>query len=48
MKPGFHVGLTAEFPLNEMLSFEPAVLLSTKGYKYSEPGYDESVNALLH
>ncbi len=46
MKPGFHIGLTAEFPLNEMFSLEPAVLLSTKGYKYSEPGYDESVNAL--
>lgn len=34
MKPGFHVGVTAEFQINEMLSFEPNVLLSTKGYKF--------------
>ena len=46
MKPGFHIGPTAEIPINEMFSFEPAVLLSTKGYKYSEPGYDESINLL--
>ena len=34
MKPGFHVGVTAEFQINEMLSFEPNILLSTKGYKF--------------
>ena len=40
MKPGFHVGATAEFPLSEMFSFEPGILLSTKGYKYSDSGSD--------
>jgi len=42
MKPGFHLGVTAEFPINETFSFEPGLLLSTKGVKetYSESGYD--------
>ena len=33
LKPGFHAGLTAEFPLTELLSFETGLLLSTKGFK---------------
>jgi hypothetical protein len=42
MKPGFHLGATAEFPINETFSFEPGLLLSTKGVKetYSESGYN--------
>lgn len=36
MNPGFHFGLTAEFPITEMISFEPALLLSTKGAKILE------------
>ena len=36
MKPGFHVGVTAEFPFSDMVSFETGLLLSTKGYKISE------------
>ena len=36
MKPGFHVGATAEFPLSEMFSFETGLLLSTKGFQISE------------
>ncbi len=35
MNPGFHLGLTAEFPLTDMVSFEPGLLLSTKGFKMS-------------
>jgi hypothetical protein len=31
MKTGFHFGPTVEFPINEMFSFESALLLSTKG-----------------
>lgn len=46
MSPGFHVGPTAEIPINKMFSFETALLLSTKGYKYSESGYTESANLL--
>jgi hypothetical protein len=33
---GFHVGAVAELPINDMLSFEPGLLLSTKGFKISE------------
>jgi hypothetical protein len=36
MNPGFHFGPTIEFPMNEMLSFESGLLLSTKGTKMSE------------
>ncbi len=36
MKPGFHIGATAEFPLSEMISFETGLLFSTKGYRVSE------------
>ncbi len=36
MKPGFHVGAMAEFPLSEIFSFETGLFLSTKGYKISE------------
>jgi hypothetical protein len=41
MKPGFHIGATAEFPLSDMLSFETGLLLSTKGYKMSEEDTDD-------
>ncbi|MBN2758067.1 MAG: PorT family protein [Bacteroidales bacterium] len=33
MKMGFHVGVTAEFPISDALSFNTGVLLSTKGVK---------------
>jgi hypothetical protein len=36
MNPGFHVGPTAEFPINDMLSFEAALLFSTKGFKIDQ------------
>ncbi len=35
MKPGFHAGVTAEFPVTEIFSFETGVLLTTKGFKQS-------------
>ena len=35
IKPGFHLGASVEYPINEMISFETALLLSTKGYKHS-------------
>lgn len=54
IKPGFHIGATAEFPLSEMLSFETGLLLSTKGFRTSEEGtftgktykYEEKFNLL--
>jgi outer membrane protein W len=36
MVPGFHIGVTAEFPISKILSFETGLLLSTKGSKISE------------
>jgi hypothetical protein len=36
LNPGFHAGLTADFPITEMFSFETGLLLSTKGYRISE------------
>jgi len=36
MKPGFHIGATAEFPFSDMFSFETGLLLSTKGFKISD------------
>jgi hypothetical protein len=34
--PGFHVGATAEFPITEAIFLETDLLLTTKGFKYSE------------
>lgn len=33
MKPGFHLGVTAEFPILEKFAIEPGLLFSTKGFK---------------
>jgi hypothetical protein len=38
MNLGFHIGGTAEFIINEKFSFEPALLLTTKGFKMTEDG----------
>jgi opacity protein-like surface antigen len=34
-KPGFHVGVTAEFPISKSVAFETGLLISTKGTKNS-------------
>lgn len=34
MKVGFHLGLIADMPLNDMFSFQPGLLFTTKGCKY--------------
>ncbi len=36
MNPGFHIGPTMEVPVNDRISFETGLLLSTKGFKVSE------------
>ncbi len=36
MLPGFHVGIVADIPFSDMFSFEPGLLLSTKGFKFEE------------
>ena len=40
MTPGFHVGLTAKFPVSEIFSIESALQLTTKGMKYTFAYYD--------
>ncbi len=34
MKIGFHIGATAEFPINELFSFETGLFFTQKGYKF--------------
>lgn len=46
MNPGFHIGPTAEFEINKMLSFETGLLLSTKGFKESYGGETYKLNLL--
>jgi len=48
MKPGFHVGATAEFPLSEIFSFETGLLLSTKGFKMSESEEEISMEVKMN
>lgn len=36
MKPGFHAGVTMDLPLVSILSFESALLVSTKGFRIDE------------
>jgi hypothetical protein len=50
MKPGFHIGATAEFPINETFAFETGLLLSSKGTKESESesGYEYTAVANLY
>ncbi len=35
---GFHIGLSAEFPISKIISFESGLLFSTKGYSVKEDG----------
>jgi hypothetical protein len=42
MTPGFHVGLTAKFPVSEIFSIESALQLTTKGMKYTFAYFDHS------
>lgn len=36
MNPGFHLGGTVEFPINDAFTFETGLLLSTKGFLFKE------------
>jgi hypothetical protein len=36
MKPGFQIGVTAEFPITDIFLFETGLILTTKGFKLSE------------
>lgn len=36
MRPGFHLGVSTEIPINEYLFFEPGIMLTTKGFRIKE------------
>lgn len=42
MRPSFHIGITYEAPINEFLSFQPAFMLTTKGYKYKYSNFQNT------
>lgn len=46
MKAGFHIGVTAEFPLTEMFSLETGLLLSTKGVISKDRFTDEDIGLI--
>ena len=48
MKPGFHVGLAAEFPINKFLSIEPALIYNSKGARLEETISGINVSADLN
>lgn len=48
IKPGFHLGGTAEYPLSEIFFFETGMFFSTKGYKYEEKIDGYSTNEKLN
>ena len=45
MNLGFNLGVTAEFPINPMFSFETGLMLNTKGFKIDETILGETVEA---
>jgi hypothetical protein len=47
MKPGFNVGPTLEVPINEMFSFETALLLSTHGVNSEYDSYEGKIKENL-
>ncbi len=36
MSPGFHLGIKTEYPISDIFKLETGLLLSNKGYKYSD------------
>jgi hypothetical protein len=48
MNPGFHLGLTVDVPLNDFLSFEPGLLLTTKGMKYEDEIFEVDMKAKVN
>ncbi len=50
MRTGFHTGLSADFPQNKVLSFEPGIMFSSKGAKSSDndAGYRRDVVVALY
>lgn len=47
MNAGFHLGATVDVPINDFLTFEPGLLLTTKGYRVEEKGSGGSLTGKL-
>ncbi len=48
MNPGFHLGLAADFPITDFLSFEPGLLFMTKGMRFNQDILGFSVKGKLN
>lgn len=50
MNPGFHIGGIVDIPINDVLSFESGLLLSTKGFRYEDEdmGFNVKIKANLY
>ncbi len=50
MNPGFHAGVTIDYPFSEMVSFETGLFLNTKGFKITEEedGFDVTAKSKLY
>ena len=48
LKPGFHIGATAEFPISDAIGIEGGLLLSTKGTTYEIDLWGETFEARTH
>lgn len=44
IKPGIHLGAIVNIPLMDMISLEPGLFISTKGYRYKDDDYKEKLN----
>lgn len=44
LKPGFHLGGFVNIPIMDMISVEPGIQISTKGYRYKYGDYKEKLN----
>jgi len=44
IKPGFHLGGIVNIPIMDMISVEPGLQISTKGYKRKDGDYKEKLN----
>ncbi len=42
-KVGFHIGAFAEYPINEKLTFQPELLISTQGAEFENKYYSENI-----
>lgn len=43
MKVGFHIGLISDMPLNEMLSLQPGILFTSKGWNFDTDDFNNMI-----